>query len=167
MIRSLLISLIALGVITPSAIAECDISQTKCALNGGKCNIKFKNQTGLASGSGAGSSISQETSAQTVRVKALKDNGKSAGNALTIDAGASNTMNMDKKANKDFAKIRISSPVMNGVQSITMGCGDVRTVLDGSGTCKIFYGAGRDSGGGRLDQLGYNCSGGDVVSPRD
>ena len=29
-------------VTTPVARAECDISQTKCALNGGKCNIKVK-----------------------------------------------------------------------------------------------------------------------------
>lgn len=44
MIRPLFVSLIALGVIIPSASAACDISKTKCAVNGGKCNIHFKNR---------------------------------------------------------------------------------------------------------------------------
>ncbi len=37
--------LIALTLAAPAAIAQCDISQTKCALNNGNCNIKFKNRT--------------------------------------------------------------------------------------------------------------------------
>ena len=166
MIRSTFFALLALGVMTPSAMAACDISNTDCAKNGGKCNIKFKNQTGLSSGSSKSTSLSQESSAHTIRVKALKDDGKSAGNSLTINAGASNTMNMDKKANKNFAKIRISSEGMSGVQSVSMGCGDVRTILNGSGVCKVFYGSTRDSGGGRLDQLGYDCAGGSAVKPK-
>ena len=32
-------------ITTPVARAECDISQTKCALKGGKCNNHFTSRT--------------------------------------------------------------------------------------------------------------------------
>lgn len=162
---TLLTAAIVTTPVTPAAHAACDISQTKCALNGGKCNIKFRNQTGISSGSDSGTDIIQESSAQTVKVKALKDNGDKAGNALTIAAGASNTMNVDKKANKNFAKIRITS--MSTVEGVTMGCSEVQDVLNGNGTCKVFYGYGA-SGNSHTDfRLGYNCDGGNVVGPEE
>ncbi|MFN3213439.1 MAG: hypothetical protein ACE37M_10060 [Henriciella sp.] len=164
-------SVLVLGVSSllavPLASATCDISQTKCAVNGGKCNIKFRNQTGVSSGSSAGTDLKQTSSAQTVKVKAVKDNGNTAGNALTIDAGASNTMNMDKKAKKNFTKIRITSPAMARVDGVTMSCTDIQAVLNGNGTCKIFHGEPAYGAESMEYQLGYQCDGSNVAGPKD
>lgn len=166
MIRTLALSALAMGMLAPTAFASCDISQTKCALNGGKCNIHFKNKTGEASGSAGGTVLSQETGAQIVRVKAVKENGKNAGNALTINAGAQNSMNLDKKAKKNFVKIRISSGGRWDIEGISIGCESVKEILNGSGICKIFHGYGPNEYGTETQQLGYRCDGGDVVGPK-
>ena len=149
---------IAGGLTAPTASADCDITTTKCHQNDGKCNIKFRNQTGVLSGSNA-TSIDRQASAQIIRVKAVKDNDKAAGNILNIEAGTSKTMNIDKKYNKGFAKIRISSPTLT-VTGITMSCAHIKTVLNGDGTCRVI--AGKAGGGG---QLGYQCQGGEVANP--
>lgn len=169
MIRSYTLSALLMGtamVAAPAASASCDISQTKCALNGGKCNIKFRNVTAAGSGSSSGTYLSQQSSAQLVKVKAIKDNGNKAGNALTIDSSASKTMNMGKKVNKSFAKVRITSPSMVRVEGVTMSCADVQAVLNGSGTCKVFHGYGPYGNESFEYQLGYNCDGGDVAGPK-
>ena len=151
----------------PMASATCDISDTKCAVNGGKCNIKFKNRTGDTGGSDGSSNISQTSSAQTVVVKAVKKNGDKAGNKLTIVAGASNTMNLDKKANKNFDYVHISSDAHGGVvYSATMACEDVTAVLNGNGTCKVFHGT-KTKGATVNYFLGYQCDGGNVGGPTD
>ncbi|MEM9375534.1 MAG: hypothetical protein AAGA72_04890 [Pseudomonadota bacterium] len=80
------------------AAAQCDISQTKCAINNGKCNIQFKNRTSDTGGSDGSSNIDQSSSAQTIVVKARKANGDKAGNKLQIVAGAKKTMNIEKKS---------------------------------------------------------------------
>ncbi|NQY39321.1 MAG: hypothetical protein HRT80_04400 [Henriciella sp.] len=147
----------------PNASAECDISQTKCAVNGGKCNIKFRNITGVSTGSGKDTSINQTAEAKIIRVKAVKQNGKKVGNALTINSSANKSLNLDKKAKKDFAKIHITSPADKAVRGITMSCEHVKAVLNGTGTCKVFYGYMKyDHSNYRL---GYTCSGDRVVKP--
>ena len=165
-----LLSAFALGLFgtaaAPVASATCDISQTKCALEGSKCNIHFRNRTGDSSGSGGGTDLKQTSSAQTVKVKAVKDNGNSAGNSLTINAGAKNTMNMEKKAKNSFTKIRISSPAMTRVDGVTMNCEAVQAVLNGTGTCKIFHGEPAYGSETLEYQLGYNCDAGKVVGPK-
>lgn len=167
MLRILAISALALGVLAPAAFASCDISQTKCALNGGKCNIHFKNRTGDTRGSGVGTALRQESFAHTVRVKALKDNGNKAGNSMTIEVNATNTMNLDKKAKKNFANIKLVSLAVVGVKNTTIGCDQIKRVLDGNGTCKIFYGEGKYANGDDdRRQLGYSCDGGNVVGPK-
>ena len=88
MIKTFMLSAVVLGALAPAAFASCDISQTKCALNGGKCNIKFRNVTADHAGLGEGTDLTQRTSAQRVKIKALKDNGEKAGNALTIESYA-------------------------------------------------------------------------------
>ena len=168
--RNALIAGLALATasafVAPMASAECDISQTKCALNDGKCNIKFRNQTGISSGSGGGTKLDQTSSAQIIRVKAAKENGKPAGNVLTIEAGTSKSLNLDKKAKKDFARIRISSPTLASVEGVTITCAQVQTILDGSGTCKIFHGT-PPYGDEKFDyQLGFSCDGGNVKGPK-
>lgn len=166
MMRTLAFSTLAFGALAPAAFASCDISETKCALNGGKCNIHFKNKTGESTGSAGGTVLSQETGAQIVRVKAVKENGNTAGNALTINAGAKNTMNLNKKSKRGFAKIRITSVGRWDVEGVTLGCENIKEVLDGSGICKIFHGYGPNGYGMDTQQLGYRCDGGDVVAPK-
>ena len=165
LMASLMICLMA-GVAAPSASADCDITDTKCYQNGGKCNIKFRNVTSHTNGSGANTALRQQSSAQIIRVKAVKDNGKAAGNILNIEADTSKTMNLDKKFKKDFAWIRVSSPTMSSVDGVTLSCSEVKIVLNGNGTCKIFNGA-RHQGGLNYDyQLGYRCDGGTVKGPK-
>ncbi|MFN3213438.1 MAG: hypothetical protein ACE37M_10055 [Henriciella sp.] len=166
MTHRFLLGALALGlsgmVAAPMANAACDISDTKCAVNGGKCNIKFKNRTGDASGSGDGSNIKQTSSAQTILVRAIRADDSKAGNTLSITAGASNTMNIEKKAKKNFEFIGISSKDLVGsVDSVGMSCAAVKAVLNGNGTCKVFHGAKQEQGRLQLG-LGYQCDGGKV-----
>jgi len=163
MIRTLALSTLIMGALAPAAFASCDISETKCAVNGGKCNIKFRNVTGADGGSDAGTNLTQKPSAQTIKVKALKENGDKAGNALTINSPGNKTMNVDKKAHKSFAKIRITSPALATIEGITMGCDEVKKVLNGNGTCKNFN--GNDSSGFAVPdyKLGFSCDGGKVT----
>lgn len=166
MFRTFVISALLLAGLAQAAFASCDISETKCAVNGGKCNIQFKNKTGEGKGLSRGSGLKQMSLTQTIKVKALKENGHKAGNTLTIAAEASKTMNVDKKANKNFAKIRMASPNMETVKSVTMSCDDVKAVLNGNGTCKVFYGYSLYRENAFEYALGYNCDGGNVVGPK-
>ncbi len=151
----------------PTASADCDIRETKCYKNKGKCNIKFRNRTGVEDKTDRNSRLNQRASAQIIRVKAVKDNGKPAGNIINIEAGTSKTMNIDKKWNKEFAQIRISSPTMAAVDGVTMSCDHVLQVLNGNGTCKVFYGIKQRSNDSRKYryQLGYQCDGGSLGGP--
>lgn len=151
---------------TPAALAQCDISQTRCAVNGGKCNIKFRNRTGISNGSDGGTSLKQSSSAQTVQVKARKANKEKAGNKLSIVAGTSGTMNFDKKAKKSFEDVQLSSADITQVKPVIMSCEDVRAVLNGNGTCKVFHGEDSSSGLDWTFYLGYQCDGGNVAGPK-
>ena len=166
MIRTLAFSVLALSAMSPMASAACDISDTKCAVNGGKCNIKFRNRTGDSGGSDGGSNLDQRSSAQTVNVKARKRNGDKAGNKLSIEAAASGSMNFDKKAKKNFQDVRLYSK-MNGdyVGAVIMSCEEIKAVLNGSGTCKIFHGTKHSSKTEKEFFIGYQCDGGNVGGP--
>ena len=149
----------------PTASAACDITTTKCHLNNGKCNIKFRNITDQATGSGKGTKLTQKSLAQQIRVKAVRDDGKAAGNILNIEAGTSKTMNIDKKYNKDFAQIRLSAPTFDTVNGITLTCNQVKAVLNGNGTCKVFNGSTNLQMQSFRSQLGFSCDGGAVLGP--
>ena len=154
------------AAIAPAASAECDISATKCAVNGGKCNIQFKNRTGDTGGSDGSSGLNQTSSAQTILVKAIDDDQDRVGNKLQIVAGASKTMNIEKKAGKKngFEGIKISSQDFGGsVGNVTMTCAQVQAVLNGNGTCKVFHGV--QSGSATKFSLGFQCDGGNVGGP--
>ncbi|MEL6692195.1 MAG: hypothetical protein AAFQ12_04070 [Pseudomonadota bacterium] len=169
-IRPALITCVALLVAIPTASAECDISQTKCAVNGGKCNIHFKNKTGDSGGSDGSSNIEQTSAAQTVIVKARKgrrDQSATVGNKLSITAGASKTMNLDKKAEKGFHDIRIYSKDHGGTRSTVMTCEEIKAVLNGNGRCKIFHGVRVNKNPNVNFYLGYQCDGGNVGGPKD
>ena len=158
--------LIAGTLAVPTASATCDISETKCAVNGGKCNIKFRNKTGDTGGSDGSSDVNQASSAQTVLVKAIDDDGNRVGNKLQIVAGASKTMNVEKKSNKKtgFYAIRITSQDFSGaVDGATISCEQVKAVLNGNGTCKVFHGT--FSGSITHFTLGYQCDGGKIGGP--
>ncbi len=153
-------------LMAPAASAQCDISQTKCALNGGKCNIKFKNRTNETGGSSGGTSLEQAAQAQTIVIKARKSNGNKAGNKLVITSGASATMNIEKKAKKDFQDIRISSQTASeSVDDTNMSCEDVKAILNGNGVCKVFNGYDRSNSALSSYRLGYQCDGGNVSGP--
>ncbi|MEL6859372.1 MAG: hypothetical protein AAFO74_13375 [Pseudomonadota bacterium] len=150
----------------PAAFAECDISETKCAVNGGKCNIHFRNRTSDAKGSDTGTILDQSSSAQTVVVRAIDGDKNKVGNKLQIPAGSKKTMNMDKKAAKKtgFDSIQISSKDFAfAVAGVRMACDDVKAVLNGNGTCKIIHGI--EKGYTSTYRLGYQCDGGAVMGP--
>lgn len=154
-------------VTTPVARAECDISQTKCALNGSKCNIHFTNRTADAGGLDGKSNINQTTAIQAVRVKAIDAKGDKVGNKLVIQAGDTKTMNLDKKAKKHFDAIHLRSDnagFMFGASK--MHCDDVVAVLNGNGKCKLFHG-NRKTAGNLTTHIGYKCDGGNVGGPND
>ena len=162
---SILLAVIAAP--TVSAGETCDITATKCWVNGGKCNIQFKNKTGDSGGSDGGTALDQRSSAQTIQVKAKKENNNNAGNTLSIDAGASSTMNIEKKYKKNFYDIKIKSKSFDGtVGDVTMSCSDIKAVLNGNGTCKVFHGVA-GSGGEVGFYMGYQCDGGNVAAPAD
>ena len=168
--QTLLVStlfVVAGGLVAPVASATCDISETKCAVEGKKCNIKFRNKTGDTGGSDGSSDVNQTSSAQTVLVKAIDDDGNRVGNKLQIVAGASKTMNLGKKSNSKsgFNAIRITSQSFSGsVDGATISCDKVKAVLNGNGTCKVFHGA--FSGSISHFTLGYQCDGGKVGGPQ-
>jgi len=164
---SLLAVALATAFLSPAALAQCDISQTKCALNGGKCNIKFKNRTGDTGGSEGGTNINQTSSAQTVAVKAMLNDGTKAGNKLNIPAGSSKTMNIEKKAKKNFDYIEVRSADIRMVKSSHMSCADIKAVLNGNGTCKAFHGGKSSQSGAFTFYIGYQCDGGNVAGPTD
>ena len=161
-----IVAIASMAVLTvPAASATCDITQTKCWTNGGKCNIQFKNKTGESGGSDGTSNLNQTSSAQTITIKAKDSNGDKTGNKLNIYAGASSTMNIEKKYKKGFDKIQISSTDINMVNSVNMSCEEVIAVLEGNGTCKVFHGVVTNSASSIAYYLGYQCDGGNVGGP--
>ena len=169
MTRFLPIAALALTSLTlaPTAFAACDITQTKCWVNGGKCNIQFKNKTGDSGGSDGDSNLNQTSSAQTITVKAKDSSNDKTGNKLNIVAGASKTMNIEKKAKKGFEYIQLESADFGPVNYSRMSCEEVQAVLNGNGTCKAFHGAVTNSAGGIACYFGYLCDGGNVGGPKD
>ncbi len=104
--------------------------------------------------------------AQTISIKARDSSGDKTGNKLTINSGASATMNIDKKAKKDFQDIRISSQTASEtVADTNMSCDHVKAVLNGNGTCKVFNGFESTRVGVPAYRLGYSCDGSNVNGP--
>jgi hypothetical protein len=156
----LLAGLISLVVpVAVSAAAVCDITDLPCWGKGSKCNIKFSNNTGKASGSGGGTGYRQYSAAATTKVKAVKENGNRAGkNSLEILAGATGTLNLDKKSN--FNGINIVATTIDGTPEVTLTCEQVRQVLAGSGKCKLFI-------TGSSGKMAFNCDRANVTGKGD
>ncbi|MEO0608039.1 MAG: hypothetical protein AAFY82_07390 [Pseudomonadota bacterium] len=160
--------IIAAAQTVPIASAECDISETKCGAADKKCNIRFRNKTAVAGGSDGGTSLDQESLASHLWVTARDDNGDRVGNKLSIGmTTGSKTMNITKKANKEngFETIKMMVQEKGGpVDPAYMSCEEVKTVLNGNGECKIFY--GRKKGTTFKYGIGYQCDGGNVSGPK-
>ncbi|MCP4937056.1 MAG: hypothetical protein GY927_23320, partial [bacterium] len=130
-----------------------------------KCNIKFRNHTGRASGSG-GSEYNQLSRVKTVKIWAEKADGTKAGsNTLSIAADASNTMNLDKKQGFDKIKIK-ATPNDSGDMVVTMSCNDIKSTLKGTGNCKVFMHGKKftnsDDSKEYAYYTSYSCDGGSV-----
>ncbi len=142
MIKKLTIPTVLLMTLMSSAVyAQCDITDLSCWGSGKKCNIKFRNETGEASGSGGGSYLNQKSQVATIKVSARKADGTRAGsNTLKILAGDAKTMNLDKK--KDFVRIKVQNTTnfSGATQVVNLDCQGVRQVLQGNGVCKVFWG---------------------------
>lgn len=160
-------SAVAMSMLAQASFAECDISQTKCALKGGKCNIHFTNRTADPGGLDGKSNLNQTTAIQAVKVKAIDSHGNKIGNKLVIQAFDTKTMNITKKAHKHFDAIRLRSDNAPGLFGGTkMGCNDIITVLNGNGKCKLFHG-NHKAYGKVTAHIGYKCDGGNVGGPND
>lgn len=149
----------------PTARAACDISQTKCALKRGKCSIQFRSIVEAESLPRNDTKLIQASSRILVRVKAVSEDGETAGLPMAILPGAKRTMYFETKTRLGFDKIRISSPLIKAISGTPMSCEEVKAVLNGNGRCNIFHGyppGGRQS---QDYQLGYQCNGGKVSGP--
>ena len=146
--------------VSMSAAAQCDITSLPC-WDGGKCNIKFKNHTGEGTGHST-DELSQTSSAMNIQIRAIDSAGNKVGNSFKISAGASKTMNLDKKYNKGFNAIQLI-PVANSVPDrATMSCSAVKNVLLGNGNCNVYFGYRKGEAG---SSLGYSCDNGNVEGP--
>ena len=109
-IKSVFVAFLLTAWMAPAAFAQsaaCDLTNLDCWGKGKKCNIQFDNDTGEGSGSGGGTGYKQVTKARTIRVSARKPDGGRAGkNSLSINAGQSNTLNLDKKNGFGYINIR-------------------------------------------------------------
>ena len=144
-----------------TAIADvCDITAEKCWTDG-KCNIKFKNKTGESSGYAKNTGVDQRSIAQTITIKAARDNGDAAGNKLTIAAGASKTMNIENKYEKGLDHIRVKSGGTD--ESVSIKCSDVQKIIRGNGTCFISRGRRAEPSGGGYYTLAYSCDNANVA----
>jgi hypothetical protein len=144
------------GLISSAASAQCDLTGLECWGPHKKCNIKFKNETGMGSGSGGGTGHDQVSSVATIKVSARKgDNTRAGSNTLQIAAGANKTMNLDKK--QGFDKIRIENVL--GGRSPKLTCDDIKKTLNGSGICKVFKALDPDG----ILWLAVTCNNAEVV----
>ncbi len=163
---SMTVSLIvaALAVSAGPAQAACTITDLPCWGPGKKCNIKFRNKTGESSGSDTGA-YNQETRAKTLKIRSEDANGARVGsNTLSILAGASNTMNLDKKDGFDHINIKAIAGGDKGDMVVDMSCKDIRATLQGSGTCKVYMHKVTPIGSNTAKYYtSYNCDGGKVT----
>jgi len=164
-----LVVLVALVVgvgITPAAWGEaaCDISDLPCANSSSKCHIKFRNRTGVQEKTGCyGNSVAQATE---LRISAVDGNGKDLGNTLSIQAGATNTLNLEKKKKEGFSWIKVKPKGNKGVDRIDLSCEQVRSLLVEDAGCKVFVDATKPKGGEGEPVVNYvlamSCNGNDL-----
>ena len=74
-------------------------------------------------------------------------------------AGASGTMNLDKK--KNFQHINTKAKDGSSGTFFAIFCEDIKKVLNGSGTCKVFRTTSSEC------PIAYNCDGENVVGAGD
>jgi len=170
-ITSTIFTFLLTALMAPTVNAVCDLTSVSPALTclekGKKCNIKFKNVTGLGSGAGGATGYNQEGYASTVKISARKEDKTRAGsNSISIAAGQDKTFNLDKK--KDFEYIKVQRNTGLGVKVAKINCEEIQTILSGKAHCKVFVGyhilGFRGSGHGEQHTV-VKCDGGSVVVP--
>lgn len=138
----------------------CDITAAPCWGDGKKCDIHFKNDTGLATGDSHGT-YNQESFAATIKVEAqyyeTNAGDQNVGNRLKILAGQKATMNLDKKVNAGgFAWIHVAIPG-EPTSILDIPCEQIQRILEGGHTCHIWT-----TTSAQYD-LAYSCNGGDQI----
>jgi hypothetical protein len=135
----------------------CDITTLPCWGSGSKCNIHFKNHTGLATGD-SGGTYNQVSSAATIRIVAKTKDYTQIGNALKILAGQSATMNLDSKVERapkfSFISIKYDGYL---TEYLAIPCDDIKRILSGNGTCHIWITTSQDY------RVAYSCDGKTII----
>jgi len=152
-----------LAIFLAPAIApaqSCDLTQLRCATEGNKCNIKFKNFTGLRESTCQGKSYSL---AKTIKVMAKNDKGKDLGNTLSILAGASSTLNLSKEKKKNTSSIVVGGGGSNYDRG-KLTCGQIKTILSGNGTCKVYVSDTSYDDNLFKGYFYFDCDGGNVCT---
>ena len=131
-------------------------------LGDGGCKIRFRNQTGLGSGSGGGD-YNQVSRAKTISVIGRDEVGPTTGSvgpSMKTTAGAAKNFDLNH-SERGFANVvRIRIHTMSGYRSIDMSCKEAKQVMKGSKTCKVFF---HREGGDHFPM--YSCNGNTLYGP--
>jgi len=123
------------------ALPLCNITDLPCLTPGKKCNIKFRNQTGEASGSG-GNVYNQVSRARTIHIWVRDTNGRKLGSRMNITAGGKKTMDVGLRESDGIGDIVIKVDPVKDLSDedfrLNLGCTEIRYVLSGKGNCKVF-----------------------------
>jgi len=160
-IASIIAGFMLTALMASTALADCDLSNLACKEEGNKCNIRFKNETGRSSGAGGGTGYKQISLAATIKVTRRAKDGSRKGTIIDITAGASKAVNLD---NKKFVEIKIhretGRAMKTGNETTKLACEDIKKVLKGNGSCRVFAGKTH----GRVHTV-VKCDGGNVIVP--
>ncbi len=123
------------------SLPQCDITNLPCLTPGKKCNIKFRNQTGEASGSG-GNVYNQVSRARTIHIRVRGTDDGQLGSQMNITAGGKKTMDVGLRESDGIGNITIRvgkiAELSDEAMVITMSCAEIKYVLKGKGNCKVF-----------------------------
>jgi hypothetical protein len=150
--------LLAIAAIASApAFAKCDISTLACWGSGSKCNIHFKNHTGLATGD-SGGTYNQTSAARNIRVWAETKSGDRVSGRKLINAGDKKTINLDKAKNFDHIEIKQDDlwkkePKLYSV----IKCPEIQRILQGEGTCHIWLTTSQQK------PIAFSCNGKSII----
>jgi len=161
-ITSTIFAFLFTALMAPAVFAEtCDLTSLDCWGDGKKCNIKFTNLTGKASGTGGGTGYKQISFAANIDAWAETESGIRDGSKLVIRAGANKAINLD---NKNFSTIQIrrrtSGVRLGGNVSAELSCTHITKILKGNSICRVFVGEKHSR-----KHTVVKCNAGDLVVP--
>ena len=153
------------SVIFCAASADAACLRTIChdlGLADGGCKIRFRNHTGLASGSGGGD-YNQVSRAKTIHVVGRDAVGPQTGNVgpnVKILAGDAKNFDLNHDQRGFANVVRIKVKTVSGDRTIDMSCQEAKQVMKGSKTCKVFF---HREGGNHFPM--YSCNGNSLYGP--